>query len=294
MRELILGFIQMVRDLAKPGQAILASLTAAKCHLLHMAVGLIGEVAELHEAEQKVDRANFVEELGDYEFYLAGVYLGIAREPALCGSTEKIPMMTLSKLVSDLHISTGNLLDKIKRHTIYNKDVSVDDIADLADECYTILQDFYQRNTFDITREEVLEGNMNKLLKGDKARYASGTYSDDQAVARADKAVETPSSMAKSVDSENSVEQFNFSDALHEIKRGNKVARQGWNGKGMFVFLVPSSTFIANKPPLLGIYPSGTEINYHAHIDMKTADGTIVPWLPSQSDLLASDWMVIK
>lgn len=86
---------------------------------------------------------------------------------------------------------------------------------------------------------------------------------------------------------------MNFSDALNEIKDGKKVSRSGWNGKGMFVFLVPGSVFQVNRPPLLGIYPEGTTINYHAHVDMKTADGQVVPWLCSQTDLLADDWGVV-
>lgn len=87
--------------------------------------------------------------------------------------------------------------------------------------------------------------------------------------------------------------ELDFSQALLHIKAGQKVARAGWNGKQMFVFLVPGSTFTVNRPPLLGIYPEGTEINYHAHIDMRTADGQIVPWLASQTDILASDWCVV-
>lgn len=83
---------------------------------------------------------------------------------------------------------------------------------------------------------------------------------------------------------------MNFSEALTLIKEGKKVARSGWNGKGMFVFLVPGSTFQVNRPPLLGIYPDGTTINYHSHIDMRTVDLKIVPWVPSQTDLLADDW----
>jgi hypothetical protein len=85
---------------------------------------------------------------------------------------------------------------------------------------------------------------------------------------------------------------MNFSDALHHIKQGKRLAREGWNGKGMFVFLVNGSTFSVSRPPLLGIYPEGTMINYQPHIDMKTADGSIVPWLASLSDLLAEDWGV--
>ena len=83
---------------------------------------------------------------------------------------------------------------------------------------------------------------------------------------------------------------MNFGEALHLVKHGKRVARKGWNGKGMFIFLVPGSTFVVNRPPLLGIYPAGTCIDYHAHIDMRTADGQIVPWLASQTDLLAEDW----
>ena len=89
-------------------------------------------------------------------------------------------------------------------------------------------------------------------------------------------------------------EVFDFSTALVYLKSGYKVAREGWNGKGMFIFLVPGSTFKVNKPPLLGIYPEGTEINYHAHVDMKTADNKVVPWLASQTDLLAEDWMIVE
>ena len=82
---------------------------------------------------------------------------------------------------------------------------------------------------------------------------------------------------------------MNFGQAIEELKAGRKVWRNGWNGKGMFLFLVPGSTFKVNRPPLLGIYEEGTEINYHAHIDMKTADNKVVPWLASQTDMLAED-----
>lgn len=88
-------------------------------------------------------------------------------------------------------------------------------------------------------------------------------------------------------------EQMTFSEALVQVKDGRRVARAGWNGKGMFIFLVPGSTFQVNRPPLLGIYEEGTTINYHAHIDMRTATGEIVPWLASQTDILAEDWVLV-
>lgn len=88
---------------------------------------------------------------------------------------------------------------------------------------------------------------------------------------------------------------MNFGLAIEALKQGKKVARAvGWNGKGMFLFLVPGSSFVVNRPPLLGIYPEGTTINYQPHIDMKTAQGLIVPWVSSQSDMLADDWMIVE
>lgn len=86
---------------------------------------------------------------------------------------------------------------------------------------------------------------------------------------------------------------MNFSEALDAIKAGGRVARSGWNGKGMFVFLVPGSVFKVNREPLLSILGEGTEVRYRGHIDMRTADGMIVPWLASQTDLLADDWQTV-
>ena len=86
---------------------------------------------------------------------------------------------------------------------------------------------------------------------------------------------------------------MNFSQALESLKSGGKVSRSGWNGKNMFIFLVPGSAFEVNRAPLLGIYPEGTVINYRAHVDMRTADGMIVPWLCSQTDMLSDDWGVV-
>lgn len=85
---------------------------------------------------------------------------------------------------------------------------------------------------------------------------------------------------------------MNFGEALAVIKSGGRVARAGWNGKGMFIFLVPGSTFTVNREPLLSIMGEGAQVQYHAHIDMKTAQGYVVPWLASQADMLAEDWEI--
>ena len=86
---------------------------------------------------------------------------------------------------------------------------------------------------------------------------------------------------------------MNFGQALDAVKTGHKITRDGWNGKGMFVFLVAGSTFVVNRPPLLGIYPEGTTITYKPHLDIKNVDGTIATWVPSIGDVLAEDWAVV-
>lgn len=83
-----------------------------------------------------------------------------------------------------------------------------------------------------------------------------------------------------------------FGWAIKQLQNGSRVCRGGWNGKGMFVFLVPGSCFTVNRAPLNTIYPEGTLIDYRSHIDMKTADGSIVPWVASQTDMLATDWQI--
>lgn len=86
---------------------------------------------------------------------------------------------------------------------------------------------------------------------------------------------------------------LNFGDALHYIKLGKRLARAGWNGKHMFVFLVPGSQFKVSRAPLLGIFPEGTDIDYRPHIDIKGADGSISTWVPSIGDVMANDWQVL-
>lgn len=89
-------------------------------------------------------------------------------------------------------------------------------------------------------------------------------------------------------------EEGTFGWAIDMLKEGHKLQRRSWNGKGMFLFLVPGSKFKVNRAPLLGIYPEGTEITYQPHIDMKTAQDTVVPWLASQSDMLDIDWQIVR
>lgn len=74
---------------------------------------------------------------------------------------------------------------------------------------------------------------------------------------------------------------------------GAKVGRAGWNGKGMYLVYqkaYPEGIPInANTAAATGI-PQGTVCRFLPYIMMYTADGAFVPWLCSQTDLLATDW----
>jgi hypothetical protein len=78
------------------------------------------------------------------------------------------------------------------------------------------------------------------------------------------------------------------------LDEGKKVARRGWNGKGMFLYKVQGSKFVVNREPLSSILEEGTEVTYNPHVNMYTADGSCVPWLCSQTDFFAEDWEIVK
>ena len=85
---------------------------------------------------------------------------------------------------------------------------------------------------------------------------------------------------------------FCFSEALYRLKHGQKVARKGWNGKGMFLFLADNIEFHTDADLSCVRHLEG-ELTLPA-IVMKTADDQFcVGWLASQTDLLADDWQIV-
>lgn len=85
---------------------------------------------------------------------------------------------------------------------------------------------------------------------------------------------------------------MDFGNALSSLTAGKRVAREGWNGKGMhLVYFSP----VAHDMVSLKVYDceEGTEKPLLPFILMKTADDMYVPWLASQTDILAGDWVEI-
>jgi Protein of unknown function (DUF2829) len=72
---------------------------------------------------------------------------------------------------------------------------------------------------------------------------------------------------------------MNFGEAIADLKAGKKVARSGWNGRGMWLALqVPDANSKMGFP----------------YIYMKSVDGRLFPWNPNQLDMLSDDWEVVE
>jgi hypothetical protein len=71
---------------------------------------------------------------------------------------------------------------------------------------------------------------------------------------------------------------LNFGQAIEAMKVGSKVARDGWNGKGMWIALQVPDQHSKMQQPYIYMCPVG---------------GKLVPWLASQADMLANDWLIV-
>lgn len=82
------------------------------------------------------------------------------------------------------------------------------------------------------------------------------------------------------------VDGLTFGLAIEALKAGKRVARAGWNGKGMYLEHYPANGWAR-------LFGNTTDIENAPFVGMKTADNKLVPWLASQTDVLAEDWTII-
>lgn len=98
-------------------------------------------------------------------------------------------------------------------------------------------------------------------------------------------------------------ELLNFGNAILAAKEGKRIAREGWNGKNMFVFMRPADTLdptiidkVKSLPHSVKLFLLDQErpIEFLPYLCMYSADGKIVNgWLASQTDILATDWVIL-
>jgi len=80
------------------------------------------------------------------------------------------------------------------------------------------------------------------------------------------------------------MELRDFGWALRQMKAGERVSREGWNGKGMWITILMPGNAMANSAGGFAMQPC---------IGMKTAQDTMQPgWLASQADMLSEDWTI--
>lgn len=87
---------------------------------------------------------------------------------------------------------------------------------------------------------------------------------------------------------------LDFGAALQALKAGKRVAREGWNGKGMFVYYVPANAYPARTGVAQAYFGEEALVPYAAYLALKGVDGVISTWVPSINDTLAEDWMVLE
>jgi hypothetical protein len=83
---------------------------------------------------------------------------------------------------------------------------------------------------------------------------------------------------------------MNFGEAIEQMKAGEAMARQGWNGLGMFVYLVPAAAYPAQTGVAKAFFGEGALVPYNAYFAIKGVDGNVSTWVPSVTDCLAEDW----
>ena len=105
-----------------------------------------------------------------------------------------------------------------------------------------------------------------------------------------------PDIFAETYEECNEPSVMNFGQAIERLKQGDKVARKGWNGKGMWIVLMPALYLEAGmaNPRTIKHIGKGTPLDCQPYIVMWTAERKWQPgWLASQADMLAEDWQVV-
>ena len=80
---------------------------------------------------------------------------------------------------------------------------------------------------------------------------------------------------------------MNFGKAIEALKEGKRVAREGWNGKGIFIELQRPDEYSKMTHPYIYIDTTGLQT------ENEKAPKNLVPWFASQTDMLSEDWVIL-
>ena len=168
--------LNFVNTMRKSPTDIEAQITTKKLEMLHAAIGIVGEVAELLELSHgRVDKTAILLELGDVEFYINEL-----RNALELPFSVRDPHFTTATEVVEMSIFAGLLLDEVKKSALCDKVLDLTQI----DQYVSYIQYYVCRveSQHGYSRREVLERNIEKI----RARYPEGNYSDKAAFEKVD------------------------------------------------------------------------------------------------------------
>lgn len=157
--------------------------------LMHAVIGLAGESGEWRAA---TSFKNAQEEAGDFRFYMVAIRQRLSLRPGGIEETKEViesPYYTPNHatVMDNIHIISCEILDLAKKSWVYGREVKQYEIW----QQLALLEINFRYQCEEVMGVDIVldveDGNLEKLLKGDKARYKTGSYSDAQALARADK-----------------------------------------------------------------------------------------------------------
>jgi len=89
-------------------------------------------------------------------------------------------------------------------------------------------------------------------------------------------------------------EGMTFGQAIEAMKDGQKVARSGWNGKGMFAYYVQANSYPVQTGAAKSHFGEGAMVPYNAYMAIKNVNETVSTWVPSVNDVLSDDWRIVE
>lgn len=205
----------MVKDLFK-------DMGTRSATSIHAVIGVLGEVGELVPASIRGDFSNAVEESGDVFFYVQGLMniygwdLDTMGEEGVVIENGLFDAFLVAPL-SGMSYYAGNVVDELKKEWAYGKELNLSALKENLSKFLAIFSVSLQR--WDLTFNDIMAHNQYKLVTGPNARYPSGQYSNEAAIARADKVEDRPMQRTdmKHVWRDTVSNKYHFSDEAGQI-----------------------------------------------------------------------------
>lgn len=158
------------------------------------------------------------------------------------------------------------------------------DLKEIIDLLKEKLEEAINRKDFVFDKIRKMDEEMSKIDDDGKTLYYE-YHDENQFLHDEIDAMGTALYAIENYDSRRWEKLMTFGEALELLKKGRKIARKGWNGKGLWLEIQnPDGGSKMTLPYVYLNYPSGDK--YH--------DGCKVPWLPSQTDMLEQDWVEVE